>query len=378
MTRHLDTSWSRHFGVIRRLRHESGLLLAILFVLSSLNFLGDLTLSAYGLALFAVAAVPSALLLAYGLWLDRHEPEPAWLLLRCLLWGGTVAVFIASTLNALVSEFVDYSSLVTIYVPLIEEGAKAATLVWLVKNHLSHINGRLDILLYALFVGLGFTVVEDLSYYLASHHDEDAELLVTMIARVPTTLLHPLFTAFTGLGLLLGAHSRGVGRTVFPIFGLAIAAALHGLWNSDVSFEARLWVFLPLLFAFVLVCHAEHRREAAIVKVGLSECDPAGDPTEIEYLTTVVQGRKPGLFQWLAAARDPGHASHLEWRLRQLVWLSASLDAATSLARSQRRPKELAPVIRREAAALLKENLAAWNLLQNRLGNDPVQAHLGG
>ena len=51
----------------------------------------------------ALALGPVPALLALGMWLDRFEPEPVWLLARTFLWGAAVAILTAGIVNNFVA-----------------------------------------------------------------------------------------------------------------------------------------------------------------------------------------------------------------------------------------------------------------------------------
>ena len=94
---------SRHRGVLSRLRQESGLLVVVALILTVASLALLLADGVQGLLVLALALLLAVPLLLLGLWLDRHEPEPAWLLFRCFVWGASVATLFAGLFNSLVN-----------------------------------------------------------------------------------------------------------------------------------------------------------------------------------------------------------------------------------------------------------------------------------
>ena len=93
------------FAPARRsgLRWVGALLAALLGLLCGLV---TLWIIGYGTGLvpflmgLLVAALPVPVYVTLVLWLDRYEPEPAWMLATAFFWGALVAVFFAIIINS--------------------------------------------------------------------------------------------------------------------------------------------------------------------------------------------------------------------------------------------------------------------------------------
>ena len=100
-----------------------------------------------------------------------------------------------------------------------------------------------DGMVYAAAASLGFASLENLGYIL-NYGPE------VMIVRAPlSTLAHVIFASFWGYGLGIQAQEGRTGRRFWLVAGLAVAAAVHGLFNI-------LLVSLPIggvLLALLLV-----------------------------------------------------------------------------------------------------------------------------
>ena len=245
--------------------------------------------------LVALALLPVAVFVPLALWIDRHEPEPRWLLFVTFLWGASAATAVAYVLNSVGGEVVGiglgaeagdiYGTSVS--APIVEELAKGAVLLFIFVRRRHALSGVLDALVYATMVGLGFATTENVLYY--AREEDLAGVFGTFVLRgVLTPLLHPLFTAMTAIGLVLALRSSQRRVQIgAPVVGLLLAIGLHSLWNSadlaglaGTAFAALFC--LALLAGMIVVVRISMRQEAAIVRDYL----PTGivDRDEVEKL----------------------------------------------------------------------------------------------
>ncbi|MCL8025557.1 PrsW family intramembrane metalloprotease [Nocardioides bruguierae] len=233
-----------------RLRHDGRvftLVVSILVVVSALPVLLVVALAgAPGTVLLAtvLAALPVVPVVMVFLWLDRYEPEPRSLLLLGLGWGAAVAVVAALLLQGIGGLFLpvtDAGSLAVV-APVTEEAVKGAFLVALLWWRRAELDGLLDGVVYAGMVGTGFAFTENILYLAAAYDGTDGmgpggtvALTSTFVVRcLASPFAHPLFTAFTGIGVGLAVTSRhGVVRLVAPVAGYLLAVLCHGLWNAS-------------------------------------------------------------------------------------------------------------------------------------------------
>jgi RsiW-degrading membrane proteinase PrsW (M82 family) len=185
-----------------------------------------------------LAAVPVGPVVACFLWLDRYEPEPRRLLAGGLLWGVFVATAIALLLEG-VGGFVAGVSdkrMLELGAPVAEEASKGLFLLLLLWWRRSELDGVLDGIVYAGMVGVGFAFTENI-LYLASAYDGthglgpggvDA-LTGTFVMRcLVSPFAHPLFTAFTGIGVGIAVSSRHrATRFLAPAF---VAVVCFAIW----------------------------------------------------------------------------------------------------------------------------------------------------
>ncbi len=257
------------------------LVIAVAAVLALLMLMILVATAGVGVLPLAIllAFFPLPLYLAYALWIDRYEPEPRWLLLVIFLWGALVAVTIAFILG-LIGEWIVGESLGkgaaevyggSISAPVVEEGAKAAVLLLIFWKRRWLFNGPLDGAVYAILVGLGFTVTEDALYYAqgAAEDGVPGALFTFVVRGVLSPFGHPLYTAMFGIGLGLAARATSRWMKIgAPIVGFALAVGLHSLWNSAGDLLAILYIlfFIPLLIAMTVLGIVAMRRESRIIR----------------------------------------------------------------------------------------------------------------
>ncbi len=175
--------------------------------------------------------VPLAIVLPVLAWLDRVEPEPRASKVHALLWGACVAVTVSIAVNTIVAVVAGDIASMVVSAPLIEEGSKAAGIVWALRRR--EVDGVTDGIVYAGWIALGFAVVEDMTYFATASVDGSL-VPVFVIRALLTPFAHPLFTFWTGLAI---GRAVQQGRSIFPAaaWGLAIAVGLHALWNGSLA-----------------------------------------------------------------------------------------------------------------------------------------------
>ncbi len=199
----------------------------------------------------ALTLVPVAIVAPTLLWLDVVEPEPWTGRLHALLWGATISILVAGTINSIVALSVSESAAAVVSAPLVEEFMKGLGVVVMVRRR--QVDGVMDGLVYAGWVGLGFAMVENVEYFVAA--SDDGVLAQTFIARaLLTPFAHPLFTAW--IGWAVGwAVMRGRRVGAMAVAGGVVAVGLHAAWNGSLVAAAGRedGVLLVLLAASVFV-----------------------------------------------------------------------------------------------------------------------------
>lgn len=269
---------------IRRLAIVGGVLGAILL----LQLIGAPTI------VLILALVPAIVYFTVFVWIDRYEPEPWWLLVGAFLWGASVATLIAGIVNSTGRDLVSadlgqdlgQAYMGSISAPIIEELTKGALLAFVFYRRRHELNGLLDGVVYAGMVGLGFAMTENVGYYAnALQSGTDVLGMVFVLRGILTPFLHPLFTALTGIGLVLALRARDKRtRILAPIVGLGLAMMLHSGWNTfGLLFGVVLVV--PLLVFLGILIRRSIRHEAKVVREYLPE--GAAPREDVERLSSL-------------------------------------------------------------------------------------------
>ncbi len=209
--------------------------------------------------------VPLAIVLPILAWLDRIEPESRTARVHALLWGATVAPFVAVIVNTYVEKRASSNVAAVVSAPIIEETMKGLGVVWAVRR--KEVDNVIDGIVFAGWVALGFAVAEDFTYFVRA--DASGQLFSLFIIRaLLTPFSHPLFTAWTGLAL---GRSVAKGQPMKSGFwGLIIAMALHAGWNGSAALTQKTgnitillvgFAFYIALFGCALVMSAKARRK---------------------------------------------------------------------------------------------------------------------
>ncbi|MDQ6626467.1 MAG: PrsW family intramembrane metalloprotease [Verrucomicrobiota bacterium] len=355
-------------------------LLAVAAGLTAL-FLGLLTLALQGLSTgflglgvgMVLALLPLPFYMLLVLWIDRFEKEPFWMLAAAFVWGAMVASFFAFVLNTLfdlatTAVVPAYGHIATaiISAPFIEELAKGTALIVFYFWRKDEFDGVLDGIIYAAMIGLGFAMMENISYYGRSlaAGGFGASVFTFILRGVVSPFAHPLFTSMTGIGLGLAQLARTGSPMKFfgPVIGLGFAMFLHALWNLSATFGilffvAYVLVMVPAFLGLLVLIFISLRKEGRIVREHLFSEFESGllEPREYEALCST--GGRLGQ-SWQAIT----HGGFRSWR-RSVRFHEAASELAFHRWRTSRGifPRYETPLAR-EAAYLhrlqtMKEHL---------------------
>lgn len=197
--------------------------------------------------LLLVALAPVAIILFYVYFRDKYEKEPISLLLKAVAAGALIVLPVLPVemgLNTLAPPLDGFSRAAFkafAVAGLVEEAFKFLAvylLIWRNKNF----NEKFDGIVYAVFVSLGFAMVENILY--VNKYGMDAGLTRALTA-VPA---HALFGVVMGYYLAL-AKFRPAVRKSNLIWALLIPLLLHGFYDFILFSEHKLLLllFLPYL-----------------------------------------------------------------------------------------------------------------------------------
>src|SRR6201997_5161258 len=202
---------------------------------------------AIGLAVTSFA-IYGALFWWFAAYIDHYAKLPAKLMVVAFLWGGFAATgaMAANANDAILALYGKTFGQVWalnwgagLAAPVTEELAKGSGLLLLIALAQRHVRTAFDGFILGAFIGLGFQIVEDISYAMTSAGTQfganqiGASIGTIVLRMVSGVAAHILYSAIfcAGLVYLLGrpAEPRRIGR------GLVLVATpmlLHGVWDS--------------------------------------------------------------------------------------------------------------------------------------------------
>ncbi|HUB56907.1 MAG TPA: PrsW family intramembrane metalloprotease [Mycobacterium sp.] len=202
---------------------------------------------AIGLAVTSFA-IYAALFWWFTAHIDHYAKLPAKLMVVAFVWGGFAATgaMAANANDAILALYAKTFGQVWalnwgagLAAPFTEEWAKGSGLLLLIAMAPRQIRTAFDGFILGAFIGLGFQIIEDISYALTSAGTQfganqiGASVGTIVLRMVSGVAAHILYSAIFGAGLvyLLGrpAEPRKVGRGLVLV---AIPMLLHGTWDS--------------------------------------------------------------------------------------------------------------------------------------------------
>lgn len=204
-----------------------------------------------------LAVLPVPLLIAAFRWLDRVEPGPWRNLIFAFAWGACAAALVAIIANSFATQWIATATAdpshadtigATVIAPIVEESAKAASVLLVFLFRRRDFTGIVDGVVIAGSTATGFAFTENI-LYLGNAFGEDQTggtsgfasiTAATFFVRiVMSPFAHPLFTVLTGIGFgiaAMTAQRRTFRRTALPLLGLVLAMGMHALWNGSAVF----------------------------------------------------------------------------------------------------------------------------------------------
>jgi RsiW-degrading membrane proteinase PrsW (M82 family) len=227
---------------------------------------------AIGLAVSSFA-IYAALFWWFTQYIDHYAKLPAKLMVVAFLWGGFAATgaMAANANDAILA--LDGKTFGQVWAlnwgpglaaPFTEEWAKGSGLLLLIALAPRQVRTAFDGFILGAFIGLGFQIVEDITYAMTSAGTQfganqvGASIGTIVLRMVSGVAAHILYSAIfcAGLVYLLGrpAEPRKVGRGLLLI---AIPMLLHGWWDSvDAVAGPSALKLIGLLIATIVVALA--------------------------------------------------------------------------------------------------------------------------
>ncbi len=373
--------WGTHVGLIQP-RMPSFWLFALLVLAGVLYFLLEQVLFAFGspagwVASWVLISLYILPVVAVVLWLDLYEPEPPSLMIGAFLWGALVAIPFAGLNNSVWgvvvaqlggAELAAYWS-PALTAPLVEEVYKYLGIAVIFLIARSEFEDLMDGFVYGALVGLGFSVIEDIGYFMTAFGGDIGGVIVGFLVRTVASGLygHVLFTGLAGIGFAYfvrrPAQASLVRRLAVAGGLLLLAIGAHFFWNAPwlwptdgdlVGFLAATTVKgMPFFICLFLLLRLARAREHGSLVDALHEEVPREGllAAEIELLRD--PGRRRAAVSRVAQAAGPGAAALLKQ-------LQAEQIALAVAARRLHQPDHAELVRRRAACYALRSRL--WQM----------------
>ena len=226
--------------------------LSVPVLVASVPIALTLVVSLFLAPLATLVSVPSFLVVVLVfVWFDRLEPEPWQERIHAVLWGATVAIVVAGTINSVVGVVFGEVAMVVVSAPVVEEFMKGLGVLYAVRRR--KLDGVIDGVVYAGWVAAGFAVVENVQFFVMA---AEAGILapVVILRGVLAPFAHPLFTIW--IGVFVGrAVVRGRDPLVGALPGYVIAVLLHAMWNgsSVLGQQGTVGAVLIIVLVFVVL-----------------------------------------------------------------------------------------------------------------------------
>lgn len=210
----------------------------------------QLTLTGIAVAFGAsfIAFIPALFYVLPLIWLDRYDPEPAWLLALAFAWGALVAVIVSFIVNTGIgyaafrlTKDPEIANIVSgvISAPIFEEGSKGIGVLILLIFFRRYFDDILDGIIFAGVIALGFATVENVLYYGTAIAAAPAglvapSLILSFVMRgILSPFAHVTFTSMTGIGCGISreSHNKFI-KVIMPVVGYGCAVFLHAFWNG--------------------------------------------------------------------------------------------------------------------------------------------------
>ena len=203
------------------------------------------------------ALVPAIVLLGYIYWQDRKSPEPVRQLLKATALGVLVVPLTLSLTTPLESLGIidfDVTSVweaitVSFLGAAIPEELSKLLILWLFLRNNPYFDERMDGIVYAVCVSLGFAGVENVAYVLG-----DADWMTTALSRAFTAVPgHFCFAVIMGYFYSLAKYEPA-HRTRYIVMTIVVPILAHGVYDVlafSISLSPVLDGFLNLLLALL-------------------------------------------------------------------------------------------------------------------------------
>ncbi len=228
------------------------------------------------------ALIPAIVLLIYIYWKDRQSPEPTRELVKATLLG-VLSIFVSLCMSLPlmatgaipqdVQHFLDAMNLAFLGAAIPEELAKWFVL-WLFLRKNKRFDERMDGIVYAVCVSLGFAGFENALYVVYSYIVGETDWVTIALSRAFTAV-----PAHFCCGVLMGyfyslAHFSSIDREWYITMTFIAPIIAHGLYDIiplTLRIEPPLWLSAILVLVFIALCFYLWRLASKAIKAHLTK-----------------------------------------------------------------------------------------------------------
>jgi RsiW-degrading membrane proteinase PrsW (M82 family) len=207
-----------------------------------------------------LSAVAPALFIMYLIYRHDLEKEPIKMLVKAF-FGGVLSILLTLIIVYPISpigSFFTGGFLQSFFSAFFEAGipeelSKWIIFYWLIKRA-PHFDQYYDGILYAIFISMGFALVENLMYVYGTSVKEgySAGLSVAALRAIMSVPGHMLFAVPMGYFLSLSKFEQGKEASKHIMLSLAVPILLHGLFDFILMYSSSIGETNPL-FALLLL-----------------------------------------------------------------------------------------------------------------------------
>jgi RsiW-degrading membrane proteinase PrsW (M82 family) len=203
------------------------------------------------------ALIPAVVLLGYIYWQDRKSPEPVLQLLKATALGVLAIPLVLAITTPLESLGILTFDVNTVWDAInvsflgaaIPEELSKLLILWLFLRNNPYFDERMDGIVYAVCISLGFAGVENVAYVLG-----DADWMTTALSRAFTAVPgHFCFAVIMGYFYSLAKYEPA-HRTRYIVMTIVAPILAHGVYDVlafSISLSPVLDGFLNLLLALL-------------------------------------------------------------------------------------------------------------------------------
>lgn len=194
-----------------------------------------------------LSILPVILVLGYMNWVDRFHREPRGLLTKLFVLGCLSVIPIVFIELYLMEMNTFTGNMAAFYDAFVVAGLTEETFKWLIVVVIAYSSKAydepLDGIVYAVFVSMGFAVIENILYV---YQYGTGVAIMRAVTSVPA---HMLFGVMSGFYLSIAKFSN---RKIYFILSLVVPIIMHGIYNFILlGNQVFLVLFIPyLMFMF--------------------------------------------------------------------------------------------------------------------------------